>query len=338
MERSDLFTGRQQGYHLYRIPALVVTPSGTILAFCEGRRYTGLDDDEIDILLRRSFDGGRTWEIRQTVVSDGDRTCGNPCPVVDAQTGTVLLPFCKDNQQVFVCQSEDDGETWSPPAEITSEVKNSSWSWVGTGPGHGIQLTNGRLLIPACANDSPGPSTWRDPPADTLGYLQSSYALFSDDHGETWQRGAKMTLDASDEFEALEMSDGTVYANMRSRQGRNCRASAWSRDGGETWSEVKYDPALPEPSCQGSIVRFDADRILLAHPSHTDKRAGLTVRLSHDNCRTWPVSRVLEPWAASYSDLAVTDDGCILCFYEAREGYHRLVLARFAIEWVENPA
>ena len=83
MERYDLFTGRQQGYHLYRIPGLVVTPSGTVLAFCEGRRYTSRDDDEIDILLRRSFDGGRTWEARQIVVSDGDRTCGNPCPVVD---------------------------------------------------------------------------------------------------------------------------------------------------------------------------------------------------------------------------------------------------------------
>ena len=97
MERYDLFTGRQQGYHLYRIPALVVTPSGTVLAFCEGRRYTGRDDDGIDILLRRSFDGGRTWEPRQMVISDGDRTCGNPCPVVDSHTGTVILPFCKDN-------------------------------------------------------------------------------------------------------------------------------------------------------------------------------------------------------------------------------------------------
>ena len=170
------------------------------------------------------------------------------------------------------------------------------------------------------------------------GKIQSSYAFFSDDGGLTWQRGAKMTLDASDEFEAVEMSDGTVYANMRSRQGHLCRASAWSRDGGETWSEVEYDPTLPDSSCQGSIVRFDADRILLSHPSHIDKRAGLTVRLSRDNCRTWPVSRVLEPWAASYSDLAVNDDGRILCLYEAREGYHRLILARFGIEWVENPA
>ena len=271
------------------------------------------------------------------VVSDGDRTCGNPCPVVDRDTGTVFLPFCKDNQQVFLCRSEDDGNKWSAPVEITSGAKDSSWSYVGTGPGHGVQLANGRLLIPAWADESPGPTTWREPPAN-WGRVQSSYAFFSDDHGETWQRGAKMTHDASDECEAVEMTDGAVYMNMRNRQGRNRRALAWSRDGGETWSGVEYDPALPEPSCQGSIVRFDADRILLAHPSHTDKRAGLTVRLSRDNCRTWPVSRVLEPLAASYSDLAVTDDRSILCFYEAREGYHRLVLARFGIEWVENPA
>ena len=258
MERSDLFTGHQQGYHLYRIPALVVTRNGTVLAFCEGRKYTGRDDDVIDILLRRSFDGGRTWEARQLVVSDGDRTCGNPCPVVDRNTGTVVLPFCKDNQQVFVCRSDDDGETWSQPEEITSEAVDPSWSWVGTGPGHGIQLSSGRLLIPACANDSPPSAPWRDPPAAPLDYLQTSHAFFSEDHGESWQRGARMTLDASDEFETVELSDGTVYANMRSRQGHLCRSTAWSRDGGETWSEVEYDPALPDSSCQGSIVRYDA--------------------------------------------------------------------------------
>ena len=335
MERCNLFTCGQHGYTLYRIPALVVTPNGTVLAFCEARRYSGRDDDEIDILLRRSFDGGQTWEARQTVISDGDRTCGNPCPVVDRDTGIVLLLFCKDNQHIFVCQSEDEGETWSVPAEITSTVKDSSWSYVGSGPGHGIQLTSGRLLIPSWADESPGPSTWRDPPAN-WGKVQSSYTFFSDDHGETWQRGAKMTHDASDECEAVEMTDGTIYINMRSRRGRNCRASAWSRDGGETWSEVEYDPALPEPSCQGSIARFDVDRILLAHPSHTDKRAGLTIRLSRDNCRTWQVSRVLDQGPSAYSDLAITDGGRILCFYELGEGYSKLVLARFSIQWIED--
>ena len=337
VEISDLFTAGQQGYARYRIPALVVAPGGAVLAFCEARRHTGSDDDEIDILLRRSLDGGRTWEPRQMVVADGDRTCGNPCPVVDGHTGTVFLPFCKDNQQVFVCRSDDEGETWSEPVEVSAEVKAPSWSYLGTGPGHGIQLASGRLLIPSWVDESPGPATWRDPPPN-WGKVQSSIAFFSDDHGQSWQRGARMMVDASDECEAVETMDGAVYMNMRSRQGRLCRASAWSQDGGETWSKVEYHPELPEPSCQGSVVRFDAERVLLAHPICTDRRTGLKVWLSRDECRSWPLGRVLDPGPAAYSDLAVTADGYILCFYEARAGYDRLTVARFSIDWLENEA
>lgn len=146
-----------------------------------------------------------------------------------------------------------------------------------------------------------------------------------------------MTADASDEGEAVETADGAVYMTLRSRQERRCRAFAWSHDGGESWSEVEYHPELPEPSCQGSIVRFDAARIVLAHPSRTDARACLSVRLSCDECRTWPVARVLESGSSAYSDLAITADGHILCFYEADE-YQRLVLARFDMAWLEGQA
>ena len=99
MNTLDLFTRGQGGYHTYRIPALVITLDGTILAFCEARLHNGRDCDKIDILLRRSFDGGYSWEAPQTVIADGERTCGNPCPVIEGDSGTVILPFCKDNQQ-----------------------------------------------------------------------------------------------------------------------------------------------------------------------------------------------------------------------------------------------
>ena len=124
MNKSELLTSGTAGYRRYRIPALVVSVRGTVLAFCEARRHSGQDDDETDILLRRSLDGGRTWEDRLMVVTDGDRTCGNPCPVVDRDTGTILLPFCKDNQQVFITRSDDDGRTWSESEEITADVKD----------------------------------------------------------------------------------------------------------------------------------------------------------------------------------------------------------------------
>ena len=333
MERTELFVSGTGGYVRYRIPALVVTVQGTVLAFCEARRRTGQDDDEIDIFVRRSMDGGRTWEDRRMVVSDGDRTCGNPCPVVDCRTGAVILTFCKDNQQVFVTRSDDDGLTWSEPEEITESVNEPTWSYLGTGPGHGIQLGSGRLLIPCWSDGSPGPATWRDPPP-VWNQVQSSYAFFSDDGGRTWQRGEEMTRDASDECEAVELRDGTVYMNMRSRQGIKRRAYAHSTDGGQTWTEVEYDPNLPEPSCQGSVVRLDEGRVLLSHPANTEIRTHLTVRMSYDECRTWPVAKVLHEGLASYSDLAIAD-GHILCFHEADQS-GRMILVRFAPDWLES--
>ena len=163
LDKTELFVSGEGGYRRYRIPALVVSSRGTVLAFCEARRHTGEDHDEIDILVRRSQDSGRTWDAGRMVVSDGDRTCGNPCPVVDHRTGAIILPFCKDSQQVFVTRSEDDGINWSQPEEITDRVKDPAWSFLGTGPGHGIQLRSGRLLVPCWSDSSPGPVTWRNP-------------------------------------------------------------------------------------------------------------------------------------------------------------------------------
>ena len=332
LDKTKLYVSGQGGYRMYRIPALVVSARGTVLAFCEARRHTGEDHDEIDILLRRSTDAGQTWQSSQLVVADGDRTCGNPCPVVDHRTGTIILPFCKDSQQVFITRSDDDGITWSEPEEITESVKDEAWSFLGTGPGHGIQLRSGRLLVPSWSDSSPGPVTWRNP-SPSIGKTQSSFAIYSDDGGRTWQRGGEMTEDASDECAAVELSDGTVYMNMRSRQERRCRAFARSTDEGRTWITVEYDPTLPEPSCQGSLVRLDADRVLLSHPANAHARTHLTVRLSSDECHTWPMARVVDYGFAAYSDLAVSQRN-VLCLYEA-ESYGSLVLASFSSEWLQ---
>ena len=145
-EEQDLFKAGEAGYSRYRIPALVVSAKGTILAFTEARKGKGSDTDEIDLALRRSFDHGKTWEPMRIIADDGGRTVNQPTPVLDRDTGTIWLPFCKDNRQVFVMKSTDDGVTWSEPVEITRDVKDPSWKYIGAGPGHGIQLKNGRRI------------------------------------------------------------------------------------------------------------------------------------------------------------------------------------------------
>lgn len=329
-ETQALFESGSGGYKCYRIPALITTPRGTILAFCEARKNGCGDSGDIDLAIRRSVDGGRSWTDMQIIADDGGHTMGNPCPVVDASNGTIWLPICRDNKRVLMMRSTDDGRTWSKPTDITRDAMNANWHWVGTGPGHGIQLRSGRLLIPC----------WADA-TKRLGEIQFSYVFHSDDHGGTWSLGGALDRNASDECEAVELADGTLYMNMRSRQGKKQRAYATSKDAGQNWSEVKYDPRLPEPSCQGSVVRFTEtrggkkNRVLLAAPANPAKRTQMTVRLSDDECRTWPVAKVVHEGSAAYCDLAVTRDSKILLLYEA-DDYTKIALARFNLEWLTD--
>ena len=327
--QMTLFTGGEHGYKCYRIPALVVSTRGTILAFCEARRNSCSDFGDIDIILKRSFDHGKTFEEMQVIAVDGKNTIHNPCPVVDKHTGAIWLPFCKNYKQVFVMNSKDDGATWGEPVEITKDVMDPTWYNVGSGPGHGIQLMDGKILIPSWAGYE---RDWGP---------QLSYVFFSDDGGTSWKRGEALSQDQSDECETVQTVDGSLYMNMRSRQGKKRRAYAWSKDGGLTWSKVKFDSTLPEPSCQGSLVRFtdkesfQKNRVLLCAPASTTKRAKLTVRLSYDECQTWPVSKLVNEGSSAYSDLAIAPDMTILCLYEADE-YSNIVLARFNIEWLTD--
>ena len=328
LERQTVFRAREEGYHCYRIPALVRARSGTILAFCEARKNNCRDHGDIDVVLRRSNDGGRTWSAMEIVADAGPFTIGNACPVVDQSNGTIWLPLCRQNQTILLSKSTDEGVTWSQPTDITASAKDPRWHWVGTGPGHGIQLDSGRLLIPSWADAKP-----------RLGEVQLSYAFFSDDHGQTWRSGNALDLDTSDECEAVELLDGSLYMFARSRQGKKQRAWAISENGGVSWSSVRNDPQLPEPSVMGSVIRVtdrrthERNRIILACPAEQSARRRLTVYLSYDECRSWPRSKVIHQGSAAYSDLCVADDHTVLLAYEA-DDYSRIAIDRFNIEWL----
>jgi len=328
--QTDVFVAGKDGYHTYRIPAIVVTAKGTLLAICEGRKHNAADHGDIDLLVKRSLDGGTIWSPQRVVYEDGDNTIGNPCPVVDRQTGTVWLLFCRNNDRVFVTKSDDDGATWVKPTEITSSVKPTGWTWYATGPGHGIQLKSGRLLIPC------------DHRTRATGGTMFSHVVYSDDHGITWTLGGSLT-ENTDECMAVECADGSVYLNMRSYHRKNCRATAWSKDGGQTWSEVKLDETLIEPVCQASIVRVSETPphgkglVLFANPASV-KRERMTVRVSHDECKTWNAGKLLHDGPAAYSDLCVLPDRTIGCLYECgtKHPYERITFARFTLDWLTD--
>jgi sialidase-1 len=333
---EDLFVSGQDGYTAYRIPVLLAAGPGTLLAFCEGRKDSFEDHGNIDILLRRSEDGGRTWGDRRVIRDDGQDTAGNPCPVLDASTGAVWLLHCRNNRRVLVISSRDRGISWSAPVDITGEVSRPDWTWYATGPGHGIQLRGGRLLIP-CDHKQASAD-----PRDASFY--HSHMILSDDHGASWKIGGVLGA-RTNECTAVELEDGSVCLNMRSYHKKARRAVARSTDGGASFTEVELDPALIEPTCEASLFRLSSratggrSRVLFSNPASTERK-DLTVRLSYDECRTWPVSRLLQPGKSAYSDLAVAPDGAILCLFERGEKtpYERITLARFTLEWLTQGA
>jgi sialidase-1 len=338
-EQLSVFVSGRDGYHTYRIPSLVVTKKGTLLAFCEGRKKVGSDSGDIDLLLKRSFDGGKTWAKMQVVWDDAENTCGNPCPVVDARTGTIWLLLThnlgrdteamiingtsKGTRTVWVMKSDDEGATWSKPVEITKSVKKSDWTWYATGPGVGIQLRSGRLVVP-CDNQVAGSK------------VQQSHVIFSDDGGQTWRLGGVVGPQC-DESQVVELQDGSLLLNMRSYRRGNRRLVAISKDGGQTFSQPVADRQLIEPICQASILAYPGERgaILFSNPAST-KREKMTVRLSRDDAKTWPHACVLHDGPSAYSCLAVLPDGTIGCLYERGEknAYETITLARFSLDWL----
>jgi sialidase-1 len=343
-EQVDVWTAGADGYHTYRIPSLLVTERDTVLAFCEGRKTASGDHGDLDLLLKRSTDGGRTWSKQQIVYEEGDTapiTIGNPCPVVDAVSTTIWLAFCKDNRQVFITSSTDDGRTWAKPRDISETATRPDWTWVATGPGVGIQLHQsryaGRLVIPC------------DHKVRVDGREENnSHMLFSDDRGETWQIGAPIQV-GGNECQVIERADGSLLVNTRMQSDfRGLRGTAVSTNGGAGWTTIEHDPQLPCPKCQGSLKEvLDAEGNWITlfsnpdpPPSRTEKpsseRVRLTVRLSRDEGKTWPVARRVTDGLSAYSCLAQTRDRTILCLYEwgEKRKSEGLRLARFNLDWL----
>ena len=341
-ELIDVFVAGDGGYHTYRIPSAILAPNGTLLAFAEGRRGGVGDAGDIDLVLRRSHDGGRSWAPLQIIGDNGPNTFGNPCAVVDARTNTVWLLTTQNrgtdrekdiiagtsdgSRTVWVMRSQDDGVSWSTPVEITSSVKARDWTWYATGPGVGIQTRDGRLVVPANH-------------AEAQTGIHRSHLFFSDDGGKSWTLGA--TSDAgTNESQVVELADGRLLLNMRNHPPKpdNFRMIARSDDGGRTLSAAVPDRALIEPPAQASLIRFstakarDQNRLLFANPASA-ARERMTVRVSDDEGLTWPVSRVVHDGPAAYSSLVVLPDGTIGVLFERgdRSPYERITLARFTL-------
>jgi sialidase-1 len=371
--KSTIFEAGQGGYAMYRIPGVVVTKRGTVLVYNEARRNSGSDWGTIDIVMRRSTDGGATFSLPQVIAHAPTPVTRNPVAIerkqgeatditynnpvaIAGRDGVVHFLFCVEYMRVFYMRSTDDGKTFSPPAEITKAFdafkQKYAWRVAATGPGHGIELSNGRLIVPV----------WLALGTKGNGHSPSETAtVYSDDGGTTWHAGDIAVPDtpqfpSPNETTAVELADGRVMLNVRSPAKENRRVIVISKDGATNWSAPRFQEDLPDPICFASLVRLSTiktngtNRLLFSNPDNLTRadgndivskdRKNLTVRISYDEGASWPVKRAIEPGSSGYSDMAVLPGGTILCYYETGTGEsgsfpnRRLVLTRFNLEWL----
>ncbi|MGX1269858.1 sialidase family protein [Streptomyces phaeoluteigriseus] len=339
------YVSGQDGYASFRIPAAVTTGRGTVLAFAEGRRNGVSDTGDIDIVVRRSADGGCTWGPLAVVAHGNGDTRGNPAPVVDPRTGAVVLVSCanggtatearimrgevppEQGRRVYVQHSRDDGRHFTAPREITAAVKPPSWRWYATGPGHAVALTRGphagRLVVPANHSAAP-PAGSSDTGREFRHY--GGHALLSDDGGRTWRLGfVEAGYDGAtnvNETTAAQLPDGRLYFNARDQGGTvpGNRVDAHSGDGGLTLDRpYAAQPTLADaPVVQGSVLQLDGPGapLLFSAPSRPTARRSMALWRSTDGGAGFTRAVTLSEQPAAYSDLVPVDRETVGVLYE----------------------
>ncbi|MDC0766180.1 sialidase family protein [Streptomyces sp. HD] len=339
------YVSGQGGFDAYRIPATITTARGTVLAFAEGRHDGAGDTGDIDVVLRRSTDGGCTWGPMSVVAAGDGDTRGNPAPVVDPRTGAVVLVTsynsgavsegeimrgevtAEESRRVFVQRSLDDGRYFTRPRDITRQVKPAGWRWYATGPGHAVALSRGshagRLVIPSNHSAAPAPGS-QDTGQEPRYY--GAHAIYSDNGGLTWRVGFVDDnydgRDNANESTAAELPDGRVYFNSRDQLGTSAgnRLDAHSSDGAATLDRpYTVQPTLNDvPVVEGSVLQLPgADApLLFSGPSVPTARQSMAVWRSTDGGATFAKALTLSQQRAAYSDLVPLGRSAVGILYE----------------------
>ncbi|MEU6229561.1 sialidase family protein [Streptomyces sp. NPDC047042] len=341
------YVAGEGGYDTYRIPATVTTGKGTLLAFAEGRHNGAGDSGDIDVVLRRSTDGGCSWGPLSVVAAGDGDTRGNPAPVVDQKTGRIVLVTSyndgavteaqimrgeatpQQSRRVFVQTSTaaNDGRSFTPPRDITAQVKLPDWRWYATGPGHAVYLTRGphagRIVIPS--NHSAAPPTGSSDTGQESRYY-GGHAIYSDNGGGTWHLGfVDDSYDGivnANETSAAQLPDGRLYFSSRDQSGLmpGNRLDAYSSDGAESLDHpYTVQPTLNDvPIVQGSVLQLQdaSEALLFSGPSDPTARRSLAIWRSGDGGATFAKVLTLSDRRAAYSDLVRVDGQLVGVLYE----------------------
>ena len=365
-EKTMVFQGGKEGHAIYRIPAIISLPNGELLAFAEGRVNGSDDYGDVNLVMKRSADQGKSWSDIQTLVDYDTLQAGNPAPVVDLfdpkhPQGVIFLFYNTGNnheydirmnkgvREIWQIKSYDLGKSWTEPENITQQVHRPNhpafnpsysfkedWRSYANTPGHAFQFQKGpyagRIFV--AANHSAGP------PQDQFAEYQA-HGFFTDDHGKSFGISESIQFPGSNESIAAELTNGRMIMSIRNQKGDiRQRILAYSSDGGKTWDEQYFDPQLPDPVNQASILDLEEKdgKTILAHSNAADEknRNNLTIKLSFDEGKTWSKSILIDrtddpkkqSWTA-YSDLVKLNDTLIGILYE-RDNYQEIVFQSVA--------
>ncbi|OHT00383.1 secreted sialidase [Tritrichomonas foetus] len=348
-----VYKGGDYGSKYYRIPGIVVAHDNSLVVSTDKRWKSPADlPNVIDLLGRRSTDFGRTWSEPALLGGGGaDDGYGDGSLVVDRKSGVIICTFCGEGDffnstfdkphHIFYVKSYDNGATWTEKVDITSQLygincshlERKYWNSMFITSGSSLQLRSGRIMAVAVVRKG----------HEKDGY--SDYVVYTDDLGKTWDVGLMPACDLGDESKMVELNNGDILMTIRHKL---FRYFAISHDKGLTWDPYYEMRDIVDPGCNGEIKRYtstkdgyDKDRILHTNLHHPTDRKNLTVRLSYDEGKTWPVQKVLHSELAMYSSIAILPNGTIAVYYEKTLGPKdvdgfEMRLALFSLEWLTD--
>lgn len=346
-DKIPVFEMDTDGSKFYRIPVLITAQDGSLLAIAD-KRGDEIGDlpNTISVVAKRSTDNGVTWSDA-IMIAEGnaakEETYGDPAAVLDRNTGKLICIYAGDNglwhsnrskrMGFYISESSDNGLTWSEKRCITDHIyEKFNWHGAFAASGNALQLKDGRLMFVVAARHTP---EWGGP--------LTNHACYSDDGGRTWNvsQGAGI----GDEAKVVELENGDILMSVRNRGFRKfCR----STDRGETWGASFESTDLPEPACNGDIIRYPSKdgktRILQTIPASSTIREKVSIYLSKDEGASWPVKKQLCDTLSAYSSIAILPDGSIGVLFEEGKWDHNLpgedgfnlYFVRFALDWLEG--
>jgi len=339
-----LFSPGDDGIKEFRIPSLITTNEGTLLAVCDARvNRSGDLPNHINLAIRRSTDNGKTWSaIDYVMKSQPNEGICDPSMLVDRDTGTIWVFGLHgkkgiglwasqagidnpETAQVFAFKSDDDGVTWSEPKNINSQIKKPEWLCALGAPGRGFQMSDGTLVIP---------SYYRSDKGDKV---LNSYLFYSKDHGNTWEF-SNTPAENTTECTLVEIADGRLMLNMRNHYKKGFRAISYTSDLGQTWTPLKFDEALQDPVCQGNMIRYehDSEKALLFSNSASSKgRKNQSIKISYDDGKTWPIQKVIFKGKSAYSCMTQLSNGDIGLLYE-KEKNGSISFRQISLAWLKS--